>query len=50
MLAIQRRAQLLGIFYYQSPEARERRAQKAVEEALRIARGKSASQDKSQKQ
>ena len=33
----ERRSHLLGIFYYQSPEARERRAQKAVEEALRIA-------------
>lgn len=31
----QRRNHLLGIFYYESPEARERRAAKAVEEALR---------------
>jgi uncharacterized protein YdeI (YjbR/CyaY-like superfamily) len=37
MTAVQRRAHLLGIFYYQSPEARERRARKAVEEALRAA-------------
>jgi uncharacterized protein YdeI (YjbR/CyaY-like superfamily) len=37
MTAAQRRGHLLGIFYYQSPEARERRAQKAVEEALRVA-------------
>jgi len=37
MTPIQRRAHLLGIFYYRSPEARERRAKKAVEEALRIA-------------
>jgi len=34
----QRRRNLLAIFYYQSPEARERRATKVVEEALRIAR------------
>ena len=33
----QRRGHLLGIFYYQGPEARERRAQKAVAEALRVA-------------
>jgi uncharacterized protein YdeI (YjbR/CyaY-like superfamily) len=37
MTPLQRRSQLLGIFYYQSPEARERRAQKAVAEALRVA-------------
>jgi uncharacterized protein YdeI (YjbR/CyaY-like superfamily) len=42
MTPVQRRAQLLGIFYYQSPEARERRAQKAVEEALRVAETKSS--------
>jgi uncharacterized protein YdeI (YjbR/CyaY-like superfamily) len=30
----QRRNHLLGIFYYETPEARERRAEKAVEEAL----------------
>ncbi|HEY3988023.1 MAG TPA: YdeI/OmpD-associated family protein [Acidobacteriaceae bacterium] len=41
MTDVQRRGQLLGIFYYQSPEARERRAQKAVEEALRLCKGKS---------
>jgi uncharacterized protein YdeI (YjbR/CyaY-like superfamily) len=39
MTPIQRRGHLLGIFYYQSPEARERRAQKAVAEALRVAGG-----------
>ena len=33
----QRRCHLLGIFYYQTPEARTRRAQKAVEEAIRSA-------------
>jgi uncharacterized protein YdeI (YjbR/CyaY-like superfamily) len=42
MTTVQRRAQLLGIFYYQSPEARERRAQKAVDDALRVAEGKSS--------
>jgi len=34
----QRRRNLLAIFYYQSPEARERRTAKVVEEALRIAK------------
>ena len=38
----QRRGQLLGIFYYQSPEARQKRTQKAIEEALRIAEKKAA--------
>ncbi len=47
MTPVQRRAHLLGIFYYQSPEARERRAQKAVDEALRIANGRAARSDKS---
>ena len=42
MTPVQRRAHLLGIFYYQSPEARERRAQKAVEEALRVAEARSS--------
>ena len=37
MTPSQRRNQLLGIFGYQSVEARERRAAKAVEEALRVA-------------
>jgi uncharacterized protein YdeI (YjbR/CyaY-like superfamily) len=37
MTPLQRRGHLLGIFYYQTPEARERRTQKAVAEALRIA-------------
>ena len=41
---IQRRNHLLGIFYYQSPEARQKRTQKAVEEALRIA-GKKADRE-----
>lgn len=34
----QRRHHLLGIFYYETADARERRAAKAVEEALRVAR------------
>ncbi len=34
MTEAQRRGHLLGIFYYQTPEARERRARKAVDEAL----------------
>jgi uncharacterized protein YdeI (YjbR/CyaY-like superfamily) len=38
MTPVQRRGHLLGIFYYQSPEAREKRAAKAVEEALKIAK------------
>jgi uncharacterized protein YdeI (YjbR/CyaY-like superfamily) len=38
MTATQRRGHLLGIFYYESAEARERRAAKAVEEALKRSR------------
>jgi uncharacterized protein YdeI (YjbR/CyaY-like superfamily) len=37
MTPAQRRRHLLGIYGYQSVEARERRAAKAVEEALRVA-------------
>jgi hypothetical protein len=37
MTLAQRRNHLLGIFGYQSVESRERRAIKAVEEALRVA-------------
>jgi hypothetical protein len=40
MTPAQRRRHLLGIYGYQSVEARERRAAKAVEDALRVA-GKS---------
>jgi uncharacterized protein YdeI (YjbR/CyaY-like superfamily) len=40
MTPTQRRGQLLGIFYYKSPEARQKRTQKAIEEALRIAEKK----------
>jgi hypothetical protein len=38
MTATQRRGHLLGIFGYQSIESRDRRAAKAIEEALRVAR------------
>jgi uncharacterized protein YdeI (YjbR/CyaY-like superfamily) len=37
MTKLQRRNHLLGIFYYQSPEARERRAQRVVADALQRA-------------
>ena len=40
MTEVQRRGHLLGVFYYQSPEAREKRALKAVEDCLRIAEAK----------
>jgi uncharacterized protein YdeI (YjbR/CyaY-like superfamily) len=39
----QRRDHLLGIFYYETAEARERRATKAIEAALRATRRKSGS-------
>jgi uncharacterized protein YdeI (YjbR/CyaY-like superfamily) len=42
MTPVQRRGHLLGIFYYQSPESRQKRAQKAIEEALKIAGKKKA--------
>jgi uncharacterized protein YdeI (YjbR/CyaY-like superfamily) len=35
---VQRRNHLLGIFYYETTDARERRAAKAIEDALRAAR------------
>jgi uncharacterized protein YdeI (YjbR/CyaY-like superfamily) len=38
MTPVQRRSHLLGIFYYQTGESRERRAAKAIEEALRMAK------------
>ncbi|HEV2323287.1 MAG TPA: YdeI/OmpD-associated family protein [Terracidiphilus sp.] len=38
---VQRRNHLLGIFYYETAEARERRAAKAIEAALRAARKRS---------
>ena len=37
----QRRGHLLGIFYYETAEARERRAAKAIDDALRAARKRS---------
>jgi len=45
MTPTQRRNHLLGIFYYQTADARERRAAKAVEEAMRLSRKNSAKQD-----
>jgi len=41
MTVAQRRSHLLGIFYYQSIEARELRAEKAVKDAMRVARRES---------
>jgi uncharacterized protein YdeI (YjbR/CyaY-like superfamily) len=35
MTEVQRRGHLLGVFYYQSPEAREKRAGKVVEDCLK---------------
>jgi uncharacterized protein YdeI (YjbR/CyaY-like superfamily) len=40
MTPTQRRGHLWGIFYYKSPESRQKRAGKAVAEAVRIAKGK----------
>jgi uncharacterized protein YdeI (YjbR/CyaY-like superfamily) len=40
MTPVQRRGHLMGIFYYQSPESRQKRAQKAVDDAVRIAEKK----------
>jgi len=40
MTPLQRRGHLLGIFYYKSPEAREKRARKVVEECLKVAEKK----------
>jgi uncharacterized protein YdeI (YjbR/CyaY-like superfamily) len=40
MTEVQRRGHLLGVFYYQSPEAREKRAGKVVEDCLRVAEAK----------
>lgn len=42
MTPVQRRGHLLGIFYYQSPESRQKRTDKAIVEALKIAKTKSA--------
>jgi uncharacterized protein YdeI (YjbR/CyaY-like superfamily) len=38
MTAAQRRSQLLAVFYYQGPEARQRRVDKLVEDCLKVAR------------
>ena len=38
MTPVQRRGHLLGIFGYQSPESRQKRAGKAIDEALKIAK------------
>jgi uncharacterized protein YdeI (YjbR/CyaY-like superfamily) len=40
MTAAQRRGHLMGIFYYETAESRERRAAKAIDEALKVARRK----------
>jgi hypothetical protein len=40
MTEVQRRGHLLGVFYYQSPEARENRARKVAEDCLRVAETK----------
>ena len=37
MTAAQRRRNLLAVFYYQSPEAREKRVNKVVEDCLKVA-------------
>jgi uncharacterized protein YdeI (YjbR/CyaY-like superfamily) len=42
MTPVQRRGHLLGIFYYRSPESRQKRAQQAVAEAVRGARRSSS--------
>jgi uncharacterized protein YdeI (YjbR/CyaY-like superfamily) len=43
MTPLQRRRQLLFVFYCETAEARERRAARAVEEALRVAKRKTGS-------
>jgi uncharacterized protein YdeI (YjbR/CyaY-like superfamily) len=40
MTPTQRRGHLWGIFYYRSPESRQKRTAKAIEEAIRIAKAK----------
>ena len=37
MTLIQRRGHLMGVFYYQSPEARQKRVGKLIEDCLRVA-------------
>jgi uncharacterized protein YdeI (YjbR/CyaY-like superfamily) len=41
MTPAQRRGHLLGVFHYQSPGARDKRVEKLIEDALRIARSRS---------
>lgn len=41
MTPVQRRGHLMGVFYYQSPESREKRAIKAAEDAVAVAKRKS---------
>jgi len=43
MTPIQRRTHLLGIFYYQSAEARQKRVDKAIEECLRVGKKRALS-------
>jgi uncharacterized protein YdeI (YjbR/CyaY-like superfamily) len=45
MTPVQRRGHLLGIFYYQSPEARQKRAEKAVSEALAVTKRGNSSRE-----
>ena len=42
MTLVQRRGHLLGIFYYKSPEARQKRARKAVDDAIKVAKASAA--------
>jgi uncharacterized protein YdeI (YjbR/CyaY-like superfamily) len=37
MTPVQRRGHLMGIFHYQSPESRQKRVEKVIEDALRVA-------------
>jgi uncharacterized protein YdeI (YjbR/CyaY-like superfamily) len=37
MTKLQRRSHLMGVFYYRSPEAREKRVRKLVEDCLKVA-------------
>lgn len=45
MTPVQRRGHLLGIFYYQSPEARQKRTEKAVADAVKRAWGTASDDD-----
>jgi hypothetical protein len=42
MTPVQRRGHLLGIFYYQGPESRQKRARQAIESALKVAERRAA--------